>query len=143
MDFPCLLGRTLNGLTVLVKSPDGVNCSCLSVRLAACLFDSPAALYLFVSARICSPPSHPQILNLLLCSKPLHFISLAPPRAPSSVGQGSGHPSAQTGGTACPLFFFWHVLCVTLIRSGVYSYHNCACHLLLEHSKQQQRWSLC
>lgn len=101
MDCPCLLARALNSLTVLtVKSPYGVNCFCLSARLAACLFDSPAALYLFVSARICSPPPNPQPPALL---KTLHFISLAPPRAPSSVGQGFGHPSAQTGGTACPL----------------------------------------
>lgn len=106
MDCPCLLGRTLNGLTVLVRSPNGVNCFCLFVHLAACLFDSHAALYLFVSARICSPTPtlHPPILQTPALLETLPFISLAPPRAPSSVGQGSGYPSAQTGGTACPLF---------------------------------------
>lgn len=54
MDCPCLLGTTLNS-SVQISS----HCSCLSVRLAACRFDSPAALYLFVSARIYPQPPTP------------------------------------------------------------------------------------
>lgn len=65
------------------------------------VFDSPAAFYLFVSARICSP--FPQTLNLpAWVKKKMLNPSHLPPT--SSVGQGCGPPSAQTGGTACPLF---------------------------------------
>lgn len=73
MDCPSLLGRTLSGLTITVQSLSGVNCFCLSVWLPA-FFDSPAAFYLFVSARICSlsPPPPPQTPNpsALLEKKP-------------------------------------------------------------------------
>lgn len=108
---PSPLGWSSMGIIPFSKQQKGcINCQ-LVVRLAACHFDSPAAFYLFVSART-PPPTHP----LLPCSKTLHFISLAP-WPPSSVGQGCGHPSAQTGGTACPLY--WHAVCVTLIICAV------------------------
>lgn len=108
---PNPLGWSSMGIIPFSKQQKGcINCQ-LAVRLAACHFDSPAAFYLFVSART-PPPTHP----LLPCSKTLHFISLAP-WPPSSFGQGCGHPSAQTGGTACPLY--WHAVCVTLIICAV------------------------
>lgn len=113
MDCPCLLGRTLNGLAVKVKRLVGVNC--LSVRLAVCLFDSPAALYLFVSAHICSPPP---ILNLLPCSKP--FTSSHLPHL------GLPHLSDKDLATPRPkqevllALSFWHVQCVTLISCAVF-----------------------
>lgn len=54
---------------------------------------------LSLHASVLHPNPQPSALH-----KTLHFMSFAPPRAPSSVGQGSGHPSAQTGGTACAVY---------------------------------------
>lgn len=117
MDCPSLLGRTLNGLTITVQSLNGVNCFCLSVWLPA-FFDSPAAFYLFVSARICSlsPPPPPQTPNpSALLEKTLHFMSLAPP-----------HLSDKELVTLRPkqevqlVISFWHETCVTLIRCSVF-----------------------
>lgn len=141
MDRLWLPGRTLNGLTVLVQSPNGVSCFCLSVCLAACLFDSPAALYLFVSARTCSPtptpppPPLPQSFNLLLCSKKKSCTSSHLPHL--------GLPHLSDKDLAIPrpkqevllVLSFWHVLCVTSTRCAVFFFILiCACLILLEHS---------
>lgn len=139
MDFPCLLGRTLNGLMVLVKSPDGVNCFSLSVHLAACLFDSPAALYLFVSARICSPPPIPLNPQPPALLKTLHFISLCPTSG-SLICWTRIWPPVGPNRRYClsPLFG----MCCVWPSSGVLCFiiHNCAGQLMLEHSQQQQEF---
>lgn len=110
MDCPSVLGRTLKGLTVLVQSPNGVNCFCLSVRLP---FDSPAALSLFVSARICPhPPPNP--LNLLLCSKKNHSLHITWPTLGSLIYWTRIWPPLGPNRRYCLSSLFWHVLCVRL-----------------------------
>lgn len=110
MDCPCLLGRTLYGL---VQSPESqlFLFVCPSGRLPFWL--SCSTLPLCLCTHLFSNHPDPQSPALL---KTLHFISLAPPWAPSSVGQGSGHPSAQTGGTARLLYFG---MCCVLTSPGV------------------------
>lgn len=103
MDCPCLLGRTLNSLMALSMNPQRCQLFlfvCLSVRPPAFLTHLQHFTSLSLHASVLQPPLTP-ILHPPALLKTLHFMSLAPPRAPSSVGQGSGHPSAQTGGTAC------------------------------------------
>lgn len=97
--------------------------------LAARLFDSPAALYLFVSARICPPPPP-------LPSPNPHF----PP--PALLKHPSLHLACLTSDLATRIWppigpnrryclspFFRHVLCVSLTGS------------FLIHCQWHQQWS--
>lgn len=127
MDCPCLLGRTLNGLTVLIKSPDGVNC--LSVRLAACLFDSPAALYLFVSARICSPPHPPQSSTSCFAQTP--SLHLTCPTSGSLICRTRIWPPLGPNRRYCLCSLFG--MCCMSPSPGVLCFiiHNCDCLSLI------------
>lgn len=128
MDCPCLLGRTLNGLTVLVQSPNSQ--LFLSVRLAACLFDSPAALYLFVSARICSPTTPPPNPQLLLCSKPFTSSHLPHLGLPHLLDKDLAIPRPKQE----VLLVFSISACAVCDPHQESCAYHCACHLLLEQS---------
>lgn len=110
---------------------------CLSVRLAACLFDSLAALYLFVSARICSPPRTP-ILNLPLCSKPITSSHLSHLGLPPLLEKDLATPRPKQE----VLLVSFGMCCVWLSPGALcFLMYTCASHSLLELSKQPQHWS--
>lgn len=132
--------KWLNSLSQ--KSLDGVNCLCLSVRLAACLLthlQHSTSLSLHASVPHLTPL--PNTLNLLLCSKPFTSSHLPHLGLPHLLDKDLATPRPKQ--EVLLALSFWHVLFVTLIRCAVFFLVMWLSLPVREHSKQQQQWSSC